>query len=108
MSTVIERGEEAGLVLPAASIEVAVMPCVPWVRDELVTVQLPFASATALPIWIEPANTMTVLPEAAVPMKVGVLLLVTLSLFSEPVSESAVMSGVEGGPAAVESAGRYA
>jgi hypothetical protein len=55
---------------------------------------LPLESAVALPIWVEPANSLTVLPAAAVPVKVGVVSLVTLSLFDKPESEAAIRSGV--------------
>ena len=39
---------------------------------------------------------MTVLPASAVPVKVGVVLLVMLSVLEDPVSEALVMSGVLG------------
>jgi hypothetical protein len=95
LTIVIESGDVAALVLPAASVAVAVMACVPWARAELVTVQLPLESAVAVPIWVEPANTLTVLPASAVPVKVGVVSVVTLSVLDEPVSDAAVRSGVE-------------
>src|SRR5882672_5475832 len=58
--------------------------------------QLPLPSAVALPIWVAPSNSFTVLFAAAVPVKVGVVALVMLSLFEEPESEAALKSGVEG------------
>jgi hypothetical protein len=103
LTTVIERAADAGLVLPEASVAVALMLCVPWASAELVTVQLPLESAVALPIWVEPANSLTVLPPAAVPVKVGVLSVVVLSVLDAPVSEAAVKSGAEGTPGAAVS-----
>ena len=41
-------------------------------------------------------NSSTVLPVSAVPLNVGVSSLVTLSVLELPVSEEAVMSGVDG------------
>jgi hypothetical protein len=93
---VIERAADAGLVLPAVSVAVTVMMCVPCARGELVTVQLPLEFAVAVPIWVVPAYTFTALPASAVPVKVGVVLVVMLSVFDAPVSEAAVKSGVDG------------
>jgi hypothetical protein len=58
--------------------------------------QLPLEFAVALPIWVEPANSLTVLPASAVPLNVGVVSVVTLSVLDEPVSDAAVRSGVDG------------
>jgi hypothetical protein len=62
---------------------------------------LPLESVVALPIWVAPSNSLTMLPAAAVPVKVGVVSLVRLSLFDEPVSDEATRSGLEGADGAV-------
>src|SRR5436190_1762464 len=54
-----------------------------------------------LPTPVAPSRTVTVLPASAVPVNVGVGLLVMLSVFELPVSVAAVMSGVDGAPGAV-------
>jgi hypothetical protein len=98
---VTERAADAGLVLPAASVAIAVMLCAPWLRAGLVTVQGEFA--VVLPIGVGPANRVTVLPASAAPVKVGVVVVVMLSLLEDPVSDAAVMSGAEGAAGAVVS-----
>jgi hypothetical protein len=77
------------------------MLCAPWLRAGLVTVQGEFA--VVLPIGVEPANRVTVLPASAAPVKVGVVVVVMLSLLEDPVSDDAVMSGAEGAAGAVVS-----
>src|SRR5437588_2658497 len=59
-------------------------------------VQLPLPSAVAVPTLVAPANRSTVLPASAVPVKVGVVTLVILSVLELPLSLAAVISGVEG------------
>jgi hypothetical protein len=44
---------------------------------------------------------LTVLPASAVPVNVGVVSFVILSVFEEPLSVAAVMSGVDGAAGAV-------
>ena len=71
------------------------MLCVPLASAELVMLQLP-PVATALPIYVVPSNSVTVLPASAVPVKVGVVTLVMPSVLDDPVSDAAVRAGVEG------------
>src|SRR6186997_72077 len=80
VSIVTDSADEATLVLPAASVALAVMLWLPWINVELVIDQLPEPSAVALPIWVAPSNSVTVVPACAVPVKVGVVTLVMLSL----------------------------
>src|SRR4029079_9167057 len=68
----------------------------PWLSTELVIDQLPEPSARALPIWVVPSNSATVAPASAVPVKVGVVALVMLSLFEVPESEPEARSGADG------------
>ena len=77
------------------------MPCD---SAELVIVQLPEPSATLAPSIVVPSLSykVTVAPASApLPVKVGVVTLVMLSVFDEPLSEAAVRSGALGAAAAV-------
>ena len=90
-------GEEAGLVLPPPSVAVAVMLWAPSLKVLAVIVQLPKLSAVVVPIFpLTLLVRVTVLLASAVPVKVGVVLLVMLSVLELPESVAAVMSGVEG------------
>src|SRR5205814_2229002 len=82
---------------PAASVAVAVMLYVPLLKVlVMVLVQLPLPSAVAVPRRVLPVKSLTVLSASAVPLKVGVVLLVRLSVLELPVSLAAVRSGVVG------------
>src|SRR6202008_379171 len=83
-------------VLPAASVAVAVIVCGPELSAELVTLQLPEPSAVAVPTCVAPSNSFTVDPTSAVPVNVGVVTLVRLSVLDDPESEAVVRSGAEG------------
>ena len=62
-----------------------------------VIVQFPEPSAVVVPREMVPSrNSSTVLLASAVPVKVGVVSLVMLSVLELPVSEAAVIFGVEG------------
>src|SRR4051794_27011371 len=65
--------------------------------------QLPLPSAVAVPTWLAPSNSLTVLPASAVPVKVGLVALVMLSVPEEPESEANAKSGVEGAEGAAAS-----
>ena len=89
----------AALVLPAASVAFAVMLKVPSARDDapgVVKLQSPEPLAVVVPRLVAPAKISTVLFASAVPSKLGVLSLVSLSVEDEPLSEEANRSGVEG------------
>ena len=58
--------------------------------------QLPEPLVDVVPNELPPANSSTVLLASAVPVKVGVVSLVKLSLFDVPESELASRSGVDG------------
>ena len=58
--------------------------------------QFPLLSAVVVPKELVPANNSTVLPASAVPVNVGVLSLVRLSLLELPVSELVARSGLDG------------
>ena len=104
VSIVIARALEAEEVLLEASVAVAAMLWAPSVKALTVTDQFPEPSADALPT--EPSTELviaTVLLASAVPVKVGVLSLVSLSVLELPVSVAALISGVEGALGGVES-----
>ena len=58
--------------------------------------QFPLLSAVVVPKELLPAKSSTVLLASAVPVKVGVVSLVRLSLLDVPLSESAARSGTDG------------
>ena len=70
----------------------------------MVTLQLPLPSTVVLPTvpFTELVST-NVLLASAVPVMVGVLSLVILSVFDEPVSDAVARSGVDGASGGVES-----
>ena len=88
---------DATLTLPATSVALVVMLRMPLARAEVVTLHDPSVSdATAVPTLVAPLKIVIVLPCSAVPVKVGVLLLVMLSVLDTPVSDAAVISGTDG------------
>src|SRR5947207_2296913 len=103
VSIVTARAADAAFAFPAMSVAVAVMLCAPCVRVDAVTDQLPEPSAAALPIWVVPSNSVTVLFASAVPLKVGVVTLVMLSVPLLPLSEPTARAGADGIPGAVGS-----
>src|SRR6266852_4970521 len=82
--------------LPALSVEFAVMLYELSASVVEVMVQAPALSAVVVPFNTALANKRTVLFASAVPLKVGVLMLVTLSLLML-LSDEASKSGVDGG-----------
>ena len=52
--------------------------------------------AMPVPTTVVPSNRVTVLPASAVPVKVGMVTLVMLSVLDTPLSEAATRSGVAG------------
>ena len=88
-----------GEALPALSVALAVIECVPsascW-SPATVNFQVPalFVVTWRRRFW--PSSTLTVEPASAEPVKVGVGSLVTLSVSEEPVSLSAARSGRDG------------
>ena len=89
-------------VLPAVSVCLAAKVCDPSERAEAVMLQLPVSSAVVLPSDVVPSvsYSVTVFPASAVPVKVGVVSLVMLSVLIA-LSVPAVMSGVLGAVGAV-------
>ena len=107
VSTVMVRAAELGDALPAASVATAVIAELPSLSAAVVgTVMLQLLSSFVVvePSDEPPAKSSTELLASAVPVKVGVGLLVRLSVSVLPVSEAAVRSGVEGAAGAVSSA----
>src|SRR6266571_1540464 len=90
----LRAGEVA--IFPAASVVRAVMLRVPSLRVLVVIDQSPLTSAVPVPTVVLPSRIVTVMPGSAVPVKVGVLSLVLLSVFDDPVSLAGSRSGVEG------------
>src|SRR4051812_4598921 len=65
-------------MLPAASVAVTVIVCAPVESVDTAIDQLP-PVAVPLPTCVTPSNSLTVVPASAVPVNVGVALLVRLS-----------------------------
>ncbi len=105
VSTVTDSPDETLETLPAASVTLAVMVWLPADRVELVIDQLPVPSAVAVPSTVVPSvsYSVTVLLASAVPVKVGVVALVMLSVLDVPVSLAVARSGVLEAPGAVVS-----
>src|SRR5207248_951358 len=101
VSMVTDSPVEAALMLPAASVALAVIVWLPEDSVEVAMLQLPLPSAVPLPIWVAPSNSVTVLPASAVPVKVGVATFVRLSVPEAPESEAVARSGVDGAVGAV-------
>ena len=91
---------------PAVSVAFALTVWLPFERASLestVKLQFPLLSAVVDPIELLPANNSTVLLASAVPVKVGVVSLVLLSVFELPESEPLSRSGVDGAAGVVVS-----
>ena len=99
---VTDSALDAALTLPATSVALAVMLWVPFARVEAVMVHVP-AVATPVPTAVVPSNRVTVLPVSAVPVKVGVVTLVMLSVLDTPLSDAATRSGADGAAGATVS-----
>ena len=70
----------------------------------MVRLQLPLASAVAVPTCFEPSNTVTVLLAAAVPVSVSVLSLVMWSPVTPLSLENEAIMGADGGAVIVTTA----
>jgi hypothetical protein len=104
VSIVTDKADDATDVFPAASVALAVIELTPSGSALTAIVQLPLPSAVPVPINVEPARkSFTTAFASAVPLNVGVVLLVMLSVFDVPVSDAAARSGVEGADGAVVS-----
>ena len=101
VSMVTDKAADAALRLPAASVALAVMLWTPSASVEAVMVHCPARVAMPVPITVVPSNRVTVLPASAVPVKVGVVTLVMLSVLDAPLSEAATRSGIGRGGATV-------
>src|SRR6185437_12379369 len=96
VSIVTGSGFALTLVLPAMSVAWAPILWTPSASVEVeVMVHVPAADAVPVPIAVVPSSKVTVLPAAAVPVKVGVVTLVTLSVLDLPLSDAAIRSGRE-------------
>ena len=106
VSMVILRAAELDEVLPAASVAVAVIAEVPSVRGAVARTekdQVPELLVVVEPRELPSAKSSTELLASAVPVKVGVEVLVRLSELEVPPSEVAIRSGVEGAAGGVPS-----
>jgi len=95
VSIVMLKALDTAETLPAKSVAIAVMLWVPSPRALVVTVALP-PLATALPTGVPPSPMVTMRPELAETVNVGVLMLVMLSEVEVPVSLAVARSGVPG------------
>jgi hypothetical protein len=100
VSIVSASAPEVGPTFPNASVALAVMLCKPSVSTLEVIVYVP-PLTTPLPICVTPSNNFTVIggvgPAGIVPVNVGALILVLLSVAETPESWPAASAGVEGG-----------
>ena len=96
-SMVMAKPEDALLTLPAASVTLAVMVWLPLLKVDDVMLQLP-PVAVVVPSTVVPSVSykVTVLPASAVPVRVGVVSLVMLSVLDVPESDAKSKSGVDG------------
>ena len=81
--------------LPAKSTAVAAMLWIPVDRVLVVIDQFPEPSATPVPSIVAPSNKVTVAPGSDVPLNLGVVSSVMLSLLELPVSLAGSKSGTE-------------
>src|ERR1019366_7288206 len=96
VSMVTLSAAEAALTLPAASIALLMKAWLPSARVAVANDQAPLALAVAVPIWMAPSNTCTVLPAAAVPVRVTWLTLVMPSPVTPLSGENDVIAGALG------------
>src|SRR4051812_17815563 len=87
----------AETTLLAMSVAVAGIAWTPLVSALTVTKYLPCGSAMSLPTGLPSERMVTFTPGSAVPMNVGVLSLVMLSVLELPVSDAGSRSGMLGG-----------
>ena len=103
-SMITLNADDAKLALPAASVAVAVMECVPsWSAEDVID-QFPLPSAVAVPT--VPSTSLVsviVLFASAVPEIVAVVSLVLSSVLEVPLSEPAARSSDDGAEGAVVS-----
>ncbi len=96
VSMVIESEGDDGDSLPARSVKVEVMTCTPPPRVEVVIVYTP-PEQTPEPTAVAPSYIVTVSPLVQLPVNVGVVSLVLLSVEDDPVSDAAIRSGADVG-----------
>ena len=92
VSIVITTAPEAALVLPAASVCVAVMLCVPCAVRLTVADHAPLALAVVVPTTVLPSSTVTAAPASAVPPIVCVVLLLVTAVVLITGTPAAVVS----------------
>ena len=85
VSMVIDKAPDAALTLPVTSAILVVMAWVPAARVAAVMVHVP-AVATPVPISLAPSYSVTVSPISAMPVKVGFVTFVILSVLEIPLS----------------------
>ena len=95
VSMVTVRPAEVALGVPPASFAWAVITWLPSASTLVMTLYVPVLLAAALPTLTPSDRMLTVVPEAAVPVNVGVLTLVMLSPLT-PESLAAASAGLEG------------
>ena len=93
-STVTDVAAEAVPTLPARSVPLAVKECAPPLSALSGDLHVP-AVAVAVPTWVAPSSSTTLAPASEVPVRMGVLSLVNLSVALIPVSLAAVRAGAD-------------
>src|SRR5207248_939055 len=96
VSMVTDSPVEAALMLPAASVALAVIVWLPEASVEVAMLQLPLPSAVPLPTCVAPSYSVTVLLASAVPEIGRAACRVRLSVPDVAASEPVARSGVDG------------
>ena len=97
VSMVTLSAAEAVLRLPTASSALAVKAWLPLASVPVANDHAPPPSAVAVPIWVAPSNTSTVMPAVAIPVRVTWLTLVMPSPVVPLSGENEATVGVPGG-----------
>src|SRR4051794_27158061 len=91
MTIVSDSGAEAGLRFPAGGVSLAVRGWLPTARGVVVTDQVPAlpkpVATKAVPMMVEPSNSVSLSPASPVPVMTGVATSVMLSPLA-PLSEA--------------------
>jgi hypothetical protein len=96
VSIVTASAVQIALMLPEVSTAWATILRTPSASGAATMLQVPVTVAVPLPIADVPSNSVTALPASAVPVKVGVVTLVRLSVLDTPLSDATSRFGRAG------------
>src|SRR6195952_5894277 len=103
VSRVTLSGADGMEMFPATSVSVAVMALTPSFSGVVAVINQAPPVTVAVPIWVLPSSSVTVVPVVPRPLKTGRATLVMLSVLDDPLSDGASMSGVLGAVGAMVS-----